>query len=120
MSVKSHDEGHLARILVPEGERVAVGTPVALMCEDGGVLADQGFQGPMSPAEGKDARRTLTWQAYLKSRTGKGEEVCRKVWRGMGGAWERDEIIASVQPDEPDPIRPQLTKSRFEHEPGKR
>jgi pyruvate/2-oxoglutarate dehydrogenase complex dihydrolipoamide acyltransferase (E2) component len=74
MLVEAQDEGHLARILVPEGERVVVGTPVALMCEDAGDLAAiQGFEGDVSSDEGKDARRTLTWQAYLKSGTGKGE-----------------------------------------------
>lgn len=74
MLVEAQDEGHFAKILVAEGERVDVGTPVGLMCEDAEDLAlIQGFQGRIPSGQGVDGTRTLTWQAYLKSGTGRGE-----------------------------------------------
>ncbi|KAK9819392.1 hypothetical protein WJX81_001745 [Elliptochloris bilobata] len=72
--VEAQEDGVLQRILVPEGQHVAIGTPVALMSEE--EVAPPGLQEWRPPegfsvyaagaAAGADVPRTLVWQSYLK------------------------------------------------------
>ena len=72
------EDGFIHSILVPEGQNVTVGTPVALMTEykeDLGTLDD--YQPPTDNlySEGHELR-TLTWQSYLKDDKGEGGKGC--------------------------------------------
>eukprot|EP00878_Enallax_costatus_P026642 GHUV01028597.1.p2 GENE.GHUV01028597.1~~GHUV01028597.1.p2 ORF type:complete len:136 (+),score=41.23 GHUV01028597.1:1071-1478(+) len=76
MLIESQEEACMAKILVPEGQEVPVGTPIAIMCEDDDQLNAAAAQAP-KVASIKDTYeadkqqagpsvRTLVWQSYLK------------------------------------------------------
>ena len=62
------EDGYMHSILVPQGQKVPVGTPIALMTEYEEDLRDLDDYKP--PEEdlyrAKHKLRTLTWQSYLK------------------------------------------------------
>ena len=78
---RRQEDGYLHSILVGEGKKVAVGTPVALMAELQESLSqlDQ-YQVPVSniyqDSESSSPVRTLVWQSYLKSDEGGGSRGC--------------------------------------------
>ena len=75
------EDGYLHSILVGEGKRVAVGTPVALMAELQESLPQlDRYKVPVSniydgSASGSPVR-ALVWQSYLKSDAGGGSRGC--------------------------------------------
>ena len=72
------EDGYVHSILVPEGQKVAVGAPVALMTEYGEDLHTlDDFKSPTDDLykEGHGLR-TLTWQSYLKDEKGGGGKGC--------------------------------------------
>lgn len=67
MLVEAHDEGVLAKVLVPEGQELAVHTPVALMCEQAGdVSALSSLDDSYWTSQRLQSLKVITWQAYLK------------------------------------------------------
>ena len=75
------EDGYMHSILVGEGEKVAVGTPVALMAELQEALPElDQYKVPVSNIyEGSETGspvRTLVWQSYLKSDAGGSGHGC--------------------------------------------
>lgn len=77
--LESQEEAYLAAVLVPEGQEVLIGTPVAVLCEDESDVsaaadAAQQLQGlnvyeeaAMQQQEGRGLKlQLLEWQSYLK------------------------------------------------------
>ena len=72
------EDGYVHSILVPEGEKVAVGAPIALMTEyEEDLHTLDGYEPPTDDLyqEGRGLR-TLTWQSYLKDDKGGGGKGC--------------------------------------------
>jgi hypothetical protein len=83
--VESQEDGVLAHILVPEGQQVPIGTPIAIINEDAAAAPQQQQQQQQqqSRAEGpgytcptsnvydpqQPSVRVLEWQSYLKDST---------------------------------------------------
>lgn len=71
--VEAHDDGVLAKVLVPEGREVAVHTPVALMCEEAGdVPALSRLDDSFWTSQQIQSLKVITWQAFLKERSAGG------------------------------------------------
>lgn len=76
MLIESQEEACMAKILVPEGQEVAVGTPIAVMCEDEDQQQAAAAQADKITSIGNvyeeeqqqagQSVRTLVWQSYLK------------------------------------------------------
>lgn len=70
MQVESHDDGILAKVLVPAGSSaVPPGTPIAVMCDEPEQMAQaaafgEEHAGSVIPLK---EERTFLWQAYLKA-----------------------------------------------------
>ncbi|BDA47816.1 probable dihydrolipoyllysine-residue acetyltransferase component of pyruvate dehydrogenase complex, mitochondrial at N-terminal half [Coccomyxa sp. Obi] len=69
--VEAQEDGIMHSHLVPQGKQVKVGTPVALMAEQGQSLPDlDGYKPPENVYAEGSQDRTLIWQSYLKSEQG--------------------------------------------------
>eukprot|EP00877_Chromochloris_zofingiensis_P009842 jgi/Chrzof1/5110/Cz15g11230.t1 len=69
LTIESQEDGYLGKILVPEGQAVAAGTPVAVVCEDKEQLSNAAsWSSPTSNVydETKPQVRVLEWQSFLK------------------------------------------------------
>ena len=68
MAIEWQEEVFLQRILVPEGQEVPVGAPVAVACEFEESLEElDSYKVPDRQEVG--SARTLSWQSYLQSGT---------------------------------------------------
>lgn len=76
MLIETQEEAFVAKLLVPEGQEVAVGTPIAVLCDNEEQLqlaatqaaAVKKIYNVYSVGEGSPVRslRVLEWQSYLK------------------------------------------------------
>lgn len=75
--VEAQEEGIMHSHLVPQGKQVKVGTPVALMAEQGQSLPIlDGYKPPKNVYAEGSQDRTLIWQSYLKSEKGDETKGC--------------------------------------------
>ena len=74
----AQEDGYVHSILVPEGQKVPVGSPVALMTEyEEDLHTLDGYQPPTDDLYSEEhGLRTLTWQSYLKDDKGEGKKGC--------------------------------------------
>lgn len=76
MLIETQEEAFVAKLLVPEGQEVAVGTPIAVLCDNEEQLqlaatqaaAVKKIHNVYNVSEGSPVRslRVLEWQSYLK------------------------------------------------------
>jgi pyruvate/2-oxoglutarate dehydrogenase complex dihydrolipoamide acyltransferase (E2) component len=76
--IESQEEGLLTHILVPEGQQVPVGTPIAIINEEAGSASQQQQQQGKAASQSytcpssnvydsqQPSVRVLEWQSYLK------------------------------------------------------
>lgn len=86
MLIETQEEAQLAKILVPEGQEVPVGTPIAVMCEDldqqQAAVAQASKVASVKDLYAADRQqtgpsvRTLVWQSYLKESKKEGGSSC--------------------------------------------
>mmetsp|Transcript_25571 Transcript_25571/g.48401 ORF Transcript_25571/g.48401 Transcript_25571/m.48401 type:complete len:195 (-) Transcript_25571:167-751(-) len=72
LEVESQEDGFVAAVFVPEGGEVAVGAPIAIVCDNKEDLSY--FVDHVAPAQVDADKayndRTFLWQAYVKSHKG--------------------------------------------------